>query len=124
MGAFTVNRIFSILLEYDVLEEPHKGVRYGRRERVTFVFPERVCDRIAAHSASYYSWFLHMDRRGAPIRDYLRSLFEEDSYEVLHEMERKCRILLNRGGDPGSRIKSGAWRELLNLLGEEVPFFI
>lgn len=124
MGAFTVNRIFSILLEYDVLEEPKKGVRYGRRERVTFVFPERVCDRIAAHSASYYSWFLHMDRRGAPIRDYLRSLFEEDSYEVLHEMERKCRILLNRGGDPGSRIKSGAWRELLNLLGEDVPFFV
>lgn len=124
MSAFTVNRIFSVLLEYHVLAEPRRGTRYGRRERVSSVFPERVCDRIAARSASYYSWFLNMDRQGAPIRSYLRALFEEDSYEVLLEMEQKCRLLLEPGKEPGCRTDSGAWRELLDLLGQEVPIFV
>ncbi len=123
MGSFTVNVIFDLLQERKALVNPAKGGnRFDRRERVEAVFPERICAKIASRSASYYSWFLNMDRQGGPIRDYLRRLFEEDPYEVIREMVEKCERLL------GQHVLRAAfspdvWEELFALLGRENLLF-
>ena len=78
MESFTISSVFEYLQDQQALQNPRNGgFRFGRKERVEAVFPKRVCDKIAARSASYYSWFLNKDKQGVPIRDYLRRLFEE-----------------------------------------------
>ena len=124
MESFTISSVFEYLQNQQALQNPRNGgFRFGRKERVEAVFPKRVCDKIAARSASYYSWFLNKDKQGVPIRDYLRRLFEEDSYEVFREMEDKCSKLLI-SPDGRARISEDEWRELLALLGREVPLFV
>ena len=124
MESFTISSVFEYLQNQQALQNPRNGgFRFGRKERVEAVFPKRVCDKIAARSASYYSWFLNKDKQGVPIRDYLRRLFEEDSYEVFREMEDKCSKLLI-SPDDRARISEDEWRELLALLGREVPLFV
>lgn len=124
MESFTISSVFEYLQDQQALQNPRNGgFRFGRKERVEAVFPKQVCDKIAARSASYYSWFLNNDKQGVPIRDYLRRLFEEDSFEVFREMEDKCSMLLT-SPDGRTRIGEDEWRELLALLGREVPLFV
>ena len=124
MESFTISSVFEYLQDRQALQNPRNGgFRFGRKERVEAVFLKQVCDKIAARSASYYSWFLNNDKQGVPIRDYLRHLFEEDSFEVFREMEDKCSRLLT-SPDGRTRIGEDEWRELLVLLGREVPLFV
>jgi len=125
MSRFTANSIFDLLKEGRVLINPVRGgFRFDRRERVEAVYPDRLCAQIASRSASYYSWFLNMDRQGAPIRDSLRRLFEEDAFGVVREMTDKCARLLEDSGEAAAAEKRMALHQLSDPAGRAVPLFV
>lgn len=124
MNSFTVNTIFDLLKEKKVIQNPDRGgYRFTRRERVECVFPRQFCKEIASRSASYYSWFLNMDKQAAPVRDLLRKMYEEDAYRVVQEMVVKCERLLGKA-DTKKGNDAEVWDELLDLAGREYSLFV
>ena len=125
MNSFTVNAIFNLLKERKAIKNPDRGgYRFTRRERVESVFPGQFCKEIALRSASYYSWFLNMDKQAAPVCNLLRKMFEEDVYGVVQEMVEKCGRLLGKAEKTKQVIDTEIWNELLELAGREYSLFV
>ena len=124
MGSFTVNTIFDLFKERKALVNPGRGgFRFDRRERIEYVFPDQLCEEIASRSASYYSWFLNMDKQAVPVRDLLRRLFEQDTYVIVRQTVEKCDRLLKEDVSPAG-IDRIIWEELLDMAGREIPVFV
>ena len=124
MGSFTVNTIFDLFKERKALVNPGRGgFRFDRRERIEYVFPDQLCEEIASRSASYYSWFLNMDKQAVPVRDLLRRLFEQDTYVIVRQTVEKCGRLLKEDVSPAG-IDRIIWEELLDMAGREIPVFV
>ena len=59
-----------------------------------------VWKRYANKSKSNFSWFLRGDCKNLAISNYLHTLFENNPYEVIREMEEKCHAALWNGSVP------------------------